>query len=93
VCVFLVNWDKLSLSFGEVQLPQMEFLTPICQTLLVHEVKGARLHPVTIEFSPDFYCLGQFFRLVFYCFDSFLKSFYLKTISLISSKSVIFITC
>jgi hypothetical protein len=55
-----------------VQPPQQDCLTPIGQTLLLDEVEGARLHPVTIEVLPDFYCLGQFFLLVFYYIDSFL---------------------
>jgi hypothetical protein len=30
-------------------------------------------------FSPDFYCFRANFQLVFYCLDSFLKSFPIKT--------------
>jgi hypothetical protein len=57
VLFFLANWGKISPSSAEGQAPQQEFLTPIRQTLLLHE---GRMHPVTEEFSPDFYYLVQF---------------------------------
>jgi hypothetical protein len=36
-------------------------LAPVRHTEFLDEVLGARLHPVTKEFSPDFSCIGQFF--------------------------------
>jgi len=34
-------------SSGEAQLPQQEFLTPICYMLFLDEVYGVRLQPIT----------------------------------------------
>jgi hypothetical protein len=36
-------------------------LAPLRHTEFLDEVFGARLHPVTKEFLPDFSCIGQFF--------------------------------
>jgi hypothetical protein len=60
-CVFfLANWGKISPSAGEAQPSQQEFIAPNRQPLLLHEVWGARLHPVTKKILPDFIAWGSF---------------------------------
>lgn len=82
VLVFFYIWGvgaKFHTQLGRPQPAQQEFLAPICQTLHLDEVLGFRVWCQVASsdqgFWPDFYCLGQFFWLLFfYCFNSFLKS-------------------